>query len=93
MVYAQGLVNLSVVQEVARAEGTIHTLCALHDSYPNNPEMALAYAKGLFVLACKQEGTKRAETVDKLKKLHESNPDHPEIAVLYLTLTGNPSDG
>ena len=64
-----------------------------HDSYPNNPEMALAYAKGLFVLACKQEGTKRAETVDKLKKLHESNPDHPEIAVLYLTLTGNPSDG
>jgi hypothetical protein len=54
LVYASGLVNLSIEQEVTEAAETVDKLKELYDNYPNNKEIALAYATGRLAILSKK---------------------------------------
>ena len=83
--YAQGLFNLTVVQESEEAiRGTVDRLEEVYERNEGNAEIALAYVQGLFNLTVVQESEEaRRGTVDRLEGVYERNEGNAEIALRY----------
>ncbi len=81
--YANGLVNLSVKQDLAGREDSVRKLKVLHEAFEGNAEIALQYARVLFNLTVDQGLAGREDSVRKLKDLHEAFESNAEIALAY----------
>ena len=82
------LANLSDKQpELKEREATAEKLQALHQQFPDSPDIAEMYAMTLFNLSTKQtELNELATTAKKLKELHEHErfQESEEIAFIYV---------
>ena len=81
--YAQGLVNLSIKQDAAEAEGTIERLDSLRKEWPDSEEIALRYAQGLVILSIKQDAVEAEGTIERLDSPRREYPGSEEIALWY----------
>ena len=81
---AQGLVNLSAMQDENDAAKTVNHLENLAFKYPARPEIVVELAWGLVNLSRHQDDAKSAqETMSRVEELVVKNPSIPEMAVKF----------
>lgn len=83
LVYAQGLINLSHIQNIYEAKCTINKLESLCNQYSNKIDIILVYAQGLVSLSHRQNIRETKDTINKLKNLHRQYCDNIDIANEY----------
>ena len=83
LIYAKGLFNLTVNQNLEGCEQTVEKLGSLFNCFPEDSFIALAYAKGLVSLSAEQDLSGREQTVEKLSNLFSRFPEDSSIALKY----------
>ena len=83
LIYAKGLFNLTVDQNLEGREHTVKELANLSSRFPADSSIALEYAKGLFNLTVAQDSSGREQTVEKLSNLFSRFPEDSSIALKY----------
>ena len=81
LIYAKGLVNLTVGQNLEGREQMVERLANLSSQFPADSSIALAYAKGLVNLSIEKESSEELIGIsDKLEELFKRFPKSSEIA-------------
>ncbi len=83
LIYANGLVNLSIKQDEQGAIQTVNQLQILAEKYPQQLDIVLTYAQGLVNLSIKQDEQGRMQTVTLLQTLAEKYPQQLDIVLTY----------
>mgnify|MGYP003615840824 CR=1 FL=1 len=83
LIYAKGLFNLTVDQNLEGREQTVERLANLSSRFPADSSIALAYAKGLYNLTVAQNLEGREQTVERLANLSSRFPADSAIALRY----------
>ena len=83
LIYAKGLFNLTVNQNLEGCEQTVEKLGSLFNRFPEDSSIALEYAKGLFNLRVDQNLEGCEQTVEKLGSLFNCFPEDSFIALAY----------
>ena len=83
LIYAKGLFNLTVDQNLEGREQTVERLANLSSQFPADSSIALAYAKGLVNLTVAQNLEGREQTVERLANLSSRFPADSAIALRY----------
>ena len=83
LIYAKGLFNLTVDQNLEGREQTVERLANLSSQFPADSSIALAYAKGLVNLTVDQNLEGREQTVERLANLSSRFPADSSIALAY----------
>ena len=83
LIYAKGLFNLTVDQNLEGREQTVERLANLSSRFPADSSIALAYAKGLYNLTVAQNLEGREQTVERLANLSSRFPADSSIALAY----------
>ena len=83
LIYAKGLVNLTVGQNLEGREQMVERLANLSSQFPADSSIALAYAKGLVNLTLAQDLSGREQTVKKLANLFSCFSADSAIALRY----------
>ena len=85
LIYAKGLFNLTVDQNLEGCEQTVERLANLSSRFPADSAIALRYAKGLYNLTLAQDLSGREQTFEKLSNLFSRFSDNSAIALEYAT--------
>ncbi|MBQ2619028.1 MAG: SIR2 family protein [Oscillospiraceae bacterium] len=80
LMFAKGLVNLSIKQDPVDAAETVDHIEALLGRFAKNPDVALEFSKGLAFLFLKQAAPEKVVTLIRLAVLYLKYPDSAEIA-------------
>ena len=83
LIYAKGLFNLTVDQNLEGREQTVERLANLSSRFPADSAIALRYAKGLYNLTVDQNLEGREQTVERLANLSSRFPADSSIALAY----------
>ena len=83
LIYAKGLFNLTVDQNLEGCEQTVERLANLSSRFPADSAIALRYAKGLYNLTVDQNLEGREQTVERLANLSSRFPADSAIALRY----------
>jgi hypothetical protein len=83
LIYAKGLFNLTLAQDLSGREQTVERLANLSSQFPADSSIALAYAKGLVNLTVDQNLEGREQTVERLANLSSRFPADSAIALRY----------
>ena len=83
LIYAKGLFNLTVDQNLEGREQTVERLANLSSRFPADSAIALRYAKGLYNLTLAQDLSGREQTVERLANLSSQFPADSSIALAY----------
>ena len=83
LIYAKGLFNLTLAQDLSGREQTVERLANLSSQFPADSSIALAYAKGLVNLTVDQNLEGREQTVERLANLSSRFPADSSIALAY----------
>ena len=83
LIYAKGLFNLTVDQNLEGREQTVERLANLSSRFPADSAIALRYAKGLYNLTLAQDLSGREQTFEKLSNLFSRFPADSAIALRY----------
>ena len=83
LIYAKGLFNLTVDQNLEGCEQTVERLANLSSRFPADSAIALRYAKGLYNLTLAQDLSGREHTVERLANLSSQFPADSSIALAY----------
>ncbi|MFZ2915659.1 MAG: DUF2971 domain-containing protein [Streptococcus suis] len=83
LIYAKGLFNLTVDQNLEGCEQTVERLANLSSRFPADSAIALRYAKGLYNLTLAQDLSGREQTFEKLSNLFSRFPADSAIALRY----------
>ena len=83
LIYAKGLFNLTVDQNLEGCEQTVERLANLSSRFPADSAIALRYAKGLYNLTLAQDLSGREQTVERLANLSSQFPADSSIALAY----------
>ena len=83
LIYAKGLFNLTVNQNLEGCEQTVEKLGSLFNRFPEDSSIALEYAKGLFNLTVDQNLEGCEQTVERLANLSSRFPADSAIALRY----------
>ena len=83
LIYAKGLFNLTLAQDLSGREQTVERLANLSSQFPADSSIALAYAKGLVNLTVAQNLEGREQTVERLANLSSRFPADSAIALRY----------
>ncbi|HEM4732720.1 TPA: hypothetical protein U1060_001078 [Streptococcus suis] len=83
LIYARGLLNLTVFQELSDCKTSVESLSELSSRFPDDSDIALVYAQSLFNLTVEQDLSGREYTVKELANLSSRFPDDSSIALEY----------
>ena len=83
LIYAKGLFNLTVDQNLEGREQTVERLSNLFSRFPEDSSIALKYAKGLVNLSAQQDLSGCEHTVKELANLSSRFPADSSIALAY----------
>ena len=83
LIYAKGLFNLTVDQNLEGCEQTVERLANLSSRFPADSAIALRYAKGLYNLTLAQDLEGCEHTVKELANLSSRFPADSSIALAY----------
>ena len=83
LIYAKGLFNLTLAQDLSGREQTVERLANLSSRFPADSAIALRYAKGLYNLTLAQDLSGREQTFEKLSNLFSRFPADSSIALAY----------
>ena len=83
LIYAKGLFNLTVNQNLEGCEQTVEKLGSLFNCFPEDSFIALAYAKGLVSLSAEQDLSGCQASIELLTELFNRFPEDSSIALEY----------
>ncbi|HEM3611727.1 TPA: DUF2971 domain-containing protein [Streptococcus suis] len=83
LIYARGLLNLTVFQELSDCKTSVESLSDLSIRFPDISAIALVYAQSLFNLTVEQDLSGREHTVKELATLFSRFSEDSSIALEY----------